>query len=99
MFLNKQANKHHVNNGEVAPQGYQRNFLVHSLFSIVQHDSTQWQKLCKIFGGASAEGTILMGALQACSTKKFLKFGALKWHFQLSDSTFCKKFQVFKTLF
>jgi hypothetical protein len=54
------------------------------------------------FGGASAKGTGFFSKnlvpLGACPPRKFFKFGPLKWHLQHSESTFCKKFQVFKAL-
>ena len=49
--------------------------------------------------GTSAEGTRLLRGRGARCPGKFSKIGSLKWHLQHSESTFCKKFQVFKTLF
>jgi hypothetical protein len=49
-------------------------------------------------GGASAEGTRFVGGSGGMPPRTFLKFGSLKWHLQHSESTFCKKFHVFKTL-
>jgi hypothetical protein len=52
----------------------------------------------KNIGEVSAEGMRFLGGYGGMLPRKFLKFGSLKWHLQHSESTFCKKCQVFKTL-
>jgi hypothetical protein len=57
-----------------------------------------FQGTSKNIFGVTNPAKRFLGGMGECSPRTFLKFGSLKWHLQHSESTFCKKFQVFKTI-
>ena len=70
-------------------RGYRVKYVTLAMEPCIRVCGTLAETLRNI-GGASAEGTRFL--------RGYVRMLPLKWHLQRSESKFCKKFQVFKTL-